>query len=331
MNCVPIHTVGGFTIDAIIHADGSWSVGQLGGNALWASMGVAAAEHGSPVAHAVVGADYPDDALAQIASRGVDVHDVRRRTDLANARVTFAYHHDGSRTQPAPPAAVELLPHHVQPEFADSTRDPQRTLASLADGPMLASVVGVERGAWHLGLLPSTRFAELATTLRAGGADYIQADCPARFELARDGEGVLERHLSTLDVFLPSSSDTDVFAPGEDHRALIRRFHDYGAPVVVFKRGEHGAIVSDASTGEAWAIPAIAASGDIDATGAGDVFCGYFAHAYRNGRSLVEAVIEASVAARGALYASSPLALQNPGTDDWREMVATIRRGVTSL
>jgi sugar/nucleoside kinase (ribokinase family) len=259
MQTTPIHAVGGFTIDAIIHADGTWSIQQLGGNALWASMGVTMADGGSPVAHALVGADYPDGALEEIASRGVDVHDVRRRTGQPNARVTFAYRADGSRTQPAPAEAVALLPEHVRPEFADSTRDPRRTLASLFDGVTLDEIVRAHRGSWHLGLLPGARFAELVTALRAGGADYVQADCPARFELARDGEALLERHLSSLDVFLPSSSDTDVFAPGVDHRTLVRRFHDYGAPVVVLKRGERGAIVSDGTTGEAWAIPAVPA------------------------------------------------------------------------
>lgn len=331
MQTVPIHTVGGFTIDAIIHADGTWSTQQLGGNALWASMGVALAEHGSPAAHAVVGADYPEGALGEIASRGVDVHDVRRHPDRPNARVTFAYRHDGSRTQPAPADAVARLPEEVRPQFADSTRDPERTLASLVDAAAIEPVVRAVRGSWHLGLLPGVRFAELVTALRAGGADYVQADCPARFELARDGEGVLKRHLPDLDVFLPSSSDTDVFAPGVDHRTLVRQFHDYGAPVVVLKRGELGAIVSDGTTGEAWSIPALPASGHVDATGAGDVFCGYFAHASRNGRSLVDAAIEASAAARSALRASSPLELHRPHDDDWDATVATIREGVTTL
>lgn len=331
MTITPIHMVGGFSIDAIIHADGTWSTRRLGGNALWASMGVAMGVGGQPVAHAVIGRDYPDGALNRISSCGVDVADVRRHPGIPNARVTFAYRHDGSRVQPAPAEAVALLPAHVHPEFADSTRDPSRTLASLAEGAMLDDVVRAQRGSWHLGLLPSARFAELVTTLRAGGADYIQADCPARFELARDGESVLERYLSSVDVFLPSSSDTDVFAPGVNYPTLIRRFHDYGAPVVVFKRGELGAIVSDGTTGEMWSVPAIAAADDVDATGAGDVFCGYFAHAYRNGLSLVDAAVEASAAARSALHVSNPLELNRPAIDDWNAAVAAIREGVTSL
>ncbi|MCR1981510.1 carbohydrate kinase family protein [Cellulosimicrobium cellulans] len=327
----PVHTVGGFTLDAIIHADGRWSTGRLGGNALWASMGVALAVGGRPVAHALVGEDYPEGALAEIASRGVDVDDVTRRPGQPNARVTFAYRADGSRTQPAPPEAVAQLPAEVRPEFADSTRDPRRTLDSLVDGAALADVARSLGGSWHLGLLPGARFAELTTALRGAAVDYVQADCPARSELARDGEALLERHLAALDVFLPSSSDTDVFAPGVDHRTLVRRFHDYGAPVVVLKRGELGAIVSDATTGDAWGVPAIPAPEDVDATGAGDVFCGYFAHAYRNGATLLDAAVEASAAARAALHVSSPLDLVRPRDEAWQTAVATIREGVTAL
>ena len=330
MQTTPIHTVGGFTIDAIIHADGTWSVQQLGGNALWASMGVTLAEEGSPVAHALVGHDYPAGALDQIAARGVDVDDVRRCNGRSNARVTFAYRADGSRLQPAPPGAVALLPADVRPEFADSTRDPRRTLASLVDARTLEDVVRARGGSWHLGLLPGARFAELVTALREGRADYVQADCPARFELARDGDELLRRHLSALDVFLPSTSDTDVFAPGVDHRTLIRRFHDYGAPVVVLKRGEHGAIVSDDTTGETWEVPALTAPAGVDATGAGDVFCGFFAHVHRNGGSVLEAAIQASAAAHSALRASSPLELTPPHDDDWNAAVAYIREGVTA-
>lgn len=326
----PVHIVGGFTIDAIIRADGSWVTGQLGGNALWASAGVAALALGRPVAHAVVGDDYPADALMDIRAHGVDVSAVQHRTRQRNARVTFEYLSDGSRTQPAPAGAVAVLPPDVRSEFADTTRDASLTLSSLPDAATVRRAAG-KGGAWHLGLLPGVRFAELVTALREGGASSIQADCPARFELRRDGDAVLRTHLRDLDVFLPSSSDTDVFAPGVPHRDLITRFHDYGAPVVVLKRGEAGAIVSDARSGEAWSIPALPAGDHLDATGAGDVFCGVFAHARTAGATLVDAAVEATVAASLALHVASPLALTRPEEQRWLADSARIREGVTPL
>lgn len=321
-----VDIVGGFTIDAIIRADGSWSTGQLGGNALWASMGASVLAGGAPVAHAVVGADYSADDLATIARRGIDVSAVRRADQAGNARVTFAYRPDGSRTQPAPAGAVAVLPDTVQPEFADTTRDPGRTLASL---PTAADLAATRSARWHLGLLPAVRFAELVTALRQGGAADIQADCPARFELRRDGDAVLREQLSQLDVFLPSSSDTDVFAPGVDHGDLVKRFHDYGAPVVVMKRGADGALVSDARSGEAWNVPAYPVGEHLDATGAGDVFCGTFATARAAGRDILTAAVEASASATYALDAASPLDLTTPDPAELSQRIARIREGVT--
>jgi sugar/nucleoside kinase (ribokinase family) len=323
-----VDIVGGFTIDAIIRADGTWSTGQLGGNALWASMGAGVLAGGAPVAHAVVGADYSPADLATIATRGIDVSGVRRSDVARNARVTFAYRPDGSRAQPAPAGAVAVLPDTVRPEFADTTRDPALTLATL---PTAADLASTRAARWHLGLLPAVRFAELVTGLRDAGAADIQVDCPARFELRRDGDAVLKDHLSLVDVFLPSSSDTDVFAPGVDHHDLVARFHEYGAPVVVMKRGADGALVSDARSGEAWAVPAYPVGEHLDATGAGDVFCGTFATARAAGLDLLSAAVEASAYATYALDAASPLDLAAPATEDLAQRIARVREGVTPL
>lgn len=325
-----VHVVGGFTIDAIIRADGSFATGQLGGNALWASAGMAALAGGSPVAHAVVGEDYPDDALDDIAAHGVDVTAVRRNTANRTARVTFAYRSDGSRTQPAPAAEVALLPSTVHSAFGDTTRDAELTAASVPTAADIRQVAESGETSWHLGLLPSLRFAELVQALREGGAEYVQADCPARFELRRDGEAVLAENLRAVDVFLPSTSDTDVFAPGVEHDVLVDRFHDYGAPVVVLKRGELGVYVSDRRTGERWSIPAFPLDEHVDATGAGDVFCGTFAHFYTNGMSLRDAAVAASVRASYAPQVSTPLDLRAPESDDLVARTAYIQNGVTS-
>lgn len=326
----PLHVVGGFTIDAIVRADGSWTTGQLGGNALWAAMSIAQFPDALPVAHSGIGVDYPESALTRIASRGVDVSNIRKDSDRGNARVTFAYREDGSRSQPAPASVVCTLPKTVQPEFADTTRDDVTAPALLPRGEHLAEAAAAGAEAWHLGLLPSDRFAELVTALKASGARYIQADCPARFEIRRDGEGVLREVLPALDVFLPSSSDTDVFAPGDDHRELVSRFHSYGAPVVVMKRGDQGALVSVAG-GQMWSIPAFPLADDGDPTGAGDVFCGAFAHLRSTGTPLLEAAIHASARASYAVEASCPLDYAAPAARDLAHRIEHIRNGVIDL
>lgn len=326
-----INIVGGFTIDAVLDADDGWTTDRLGGNALWACAGLRVLGDGEPAAHSIVGADYPADALARIAASGIDVGGVRRDASTRTARVTFAYRADGSRTQPAPADRVATLPAEIQPAFADTTRDPAITLASLPAAAAVRAHRPVAGGAWHLGLLPAARFVSLVPGLRAGGVAYLQADCPARFELHRDGDAVLREHLASLDVFLPSTSDTDVFAPGVDHRHVVDRFHDYGAPAVVMKRGADGALVSDAREGTAWIVPAYPVGDDGDATGAGDVFCGIFAGARVGGATLAESAIRASAGASFALSATSPLDLIAPPPDELARRVTTIRNGVTQL
>ena len=325
-----VNLVGGFTVDAIIRADGGWTTGQLGGNALWAAMGVRVRSDATPAAHSVVGADYPADALAAIAALGVDLGGVRRDPTIPNARITYAYRGDGSRVQPAPADAVAALPDAVRPEFADTTGDPRVTMASLPDGGALRDRVA-SGSSWHLGLLPPGRFADLVTTLRGAGAGYLQADCPARSELRRDGEAVLREHLASVDVFLPSTSDTDVFAPGVERRALIERFHAFGAPVVVLKCGADGALVSASPDGPVWAVPPFDGAGAVDATGAGDVFCGAFAAAVIGGAELLDAAATASACASYALQVASPLDLLPPARDELAARIHQIRNGVTVL
>ncbi|MGX5697430.1 carbohydrate kinase family protein [Agromyces soli] len=325
-----IDVVGGFTIDAIVHGDGAVTTQQLGGNALWASMGIAALAGGLPRAHTVVGADYPGDALGRIAARGIDVGGVRHDPSTRTARVSFAYRADGTRTQPAPADAIAEFAPQLVGQVLDTTRDPAVTLASLPDADALLDHGAPPALRWHLGLLPLVRFAAIAPAVRRAGARYMQADCPQRSELARDGDAVLREHLHHLDVFLPSTSDTDVFAPGVDHDTLLERFHDYGAPVVVLKRGERGALVSDARSRHRWSIPAFPAQAD-DATGAGDVFCGAFAHALTTGGDLVAAAVEASVCASYALEAASPLELRAPDPTERAARRAHIQSGVEEL
>lgn len=333
MTAGTIHVVGGFTIDAVLHADGKFTTEQPGGNALWAALGVCALGGGRAAAHSVIGSDYPGPAVAAIAARGVDVSSVRRNRDGRNARITFQYRPDGTRTQPAPPAAVSQLPDDVQARFGDTTHDAAATLASLPTAAELAESPDVRGGIWHVGLLPIARFASITAMLRSRHAGFLQADCPARSELARTGLASLRDHLAELDAFLPSTSDTDVFAPGVPHPELIARFHAWGAPIVVLKRGDQGAIVSVAQgpgRGQ-WHVPAFPVPGFVDATGAGDVFCGLFAYFVSGGMTAVEAAVEACAGASYATEVASPLELAAPGPEDFAARRRRVLSGVRAL
>lgn len=293
-----IRVVGGVTLDAIIRPDGTPLVGLLGGNALWASAGSVAAG-GAPAIHGVVGQEYPAEALAAIEAAGVDITNIARRQG-PTARVTFSYSADGAREQPANRERVAELEARVRGEFLDTTRDEKIRFAALPDAGSLN--VDVDNSNWHLGLLPVRRFAELVDALE--GADYLQADCPARFEMSPLKFSELEPAFSALDVFLPSTSDFDVMAPGEDPLVITRKLHEAGAEVIVLKCGADGAVLSE--KGSMWHLPAWTHTGGGDPTGAGDVFCGAFACAVLRGDSLVRAAAFASAYASLALETNYP-------------------------
>jgi len=320
-----LHVAGGFSRDCIVYADGSYTVGQLGGNALWAAVG--AGVNGVPaVAHSVLGADYPEEAVARIQSRGIDMSAVRRATDLLGIRVTYTYEADGTRRNPVTPEALARVPEDVRAQFIDTTRIPAESLGAVPTAAELPTRNG--DSAWHLGLLPVERFAELVTHL-APSAGYLQADCPARFELADGGVDRLAGLLERVDVFLPSTSDSAVFAPDLGPTEVLDLFHGLGAGTVVLKCAEDGAILSR-SSGERHRIPVFPVDDVLDATGAGDVFAGAFAAAVCQGHDYLAAAVHGAAAASFAVACASPLDL-HADPDEVERRRRHIERKVTAL
>ncbi len=300
-----LHVAGGFSRDCIVYADGTYTVAQLGGNALWAALG-AGVLGTRTVAHSVLGEGYPEDAITRIQARGVDMSAVRRAPHLLGIRVTYTYEADGTRRIPATPEALALLPEDVRRSFIDTTRLPHEALGAV---PTAAELPADNADtAWHLGLMPVERFTELVTHL-APTAAYLQADCPARFQLRDEGLDALAAVLPLLDVFLPSTSDAAVFAPDLDPIELVEAFHDLGARTVVLKCAEDGAIVSTDGGRRRRLVPVFPVTDVRAATGAGDVFAGAFAAAVCAGEDYVHAAVAGAAAASFAVGVTSPLDL----------------------
>lgn len=318
------HVVGGFSLDAVLHADGTFETDRLGGNALWAATG-ALAYGVTPFAHATVGHDYPEQALEKVRDMGVDTRYVTRNSLESGVRVTFEYAMDGSRQQPASQRGILRVPEPHRSRFIDTTRSPEVILASLPTAEDLPSNRSEPRD-WHLGLLPAVRFRELVEHLAEGG-DYIQADCPARFELRRDGVHVLGETLSMVDLFLPSTSDTEVFLPGTTPLEQISLFHDLGATAVVLKCGEGGALVSLAGE-PLWHVPIFPEPRAIDATGAGDVFAGGLAAALNADGDVVNAVCAGAAVASLGITVRSPLEFPSATGRELDRRYRTIKKGV---
>ncbi len=318
------HVLGGFSLDAVQYADGTYDTDRLGGNAFWAALGARLAG-GAPCVHAVVGHDYPEAAFVSLVSAGVDVRSMVRRRELPSTRVTFTYAADGSRTQPADPSVLTALSVRDRERFIDNTGDEDLLLAMLpaveeldiaacgqSDESHRRSVGGDDQ-AWYLGLLPARRMREVVAHVRGSGP--VQIDCPERGELRRDGCDVLRDTLPLVDVFLPSTSDAAVFMPGVSPLDLLDTFHDWGARSVVLKCGEEGALVS--VEGRRWRVPIFRDPDAFDPTGAGDVFGGACATVMAGSGDLVAAAVAGAAAASFATAARSPLGLMAIRAEDY--------------
>ncbi|MCW5649097.1 MAG: sugar kinase [Ramlibacter sp.] len=81
----------------------------------------------------------------------------------------------------------------------------------------------------------------------------------------------IEDAIALCDIFLPSLEDITALTGLADPQAVVSWGHALGAEAVVLKLGERGALVSDGTRREH--IPGQPAQ-LVDATGAGDCFCG---------------------------------------------------------
>ncbi|WP_048441911.1 sugar kinase [Caenimonas sp. SL110] len=105
---------------------------------------------------------------------------------------------------------------------------------------------------------------------------------------------VLARAIGLSDIFLPSIDDVCALSGLEDPEAIIDWSHAHGARQVALKLGGDGALVSDGTT--RLSIPGHRVK-VVDATGAGDCFCGNLLARLAKGDTIFEAARYANAAA----------------------------------
>ena len=167
--------------------------------------------------------------------------------------------------------------------------------------------------AFHVGVHPERPDATLLASLRgipkvvkSGGDDKnenarrvllsVEPFTRATRPVSRE---TLETLCSAGDVFSPNELEA-VSLVGEGSPAeLCRRLADAGAKIVCVRRGEKGAVVHDAATGETWHVPAFLEDQSrlADVTGCGNAFCGGFMAGLVSGESLDRAACWGSAAA----------------------------------
>ncbi len=100
--------------------------------------------------------------------------------------------------------------------------------------------------------------------------------------------------VSLCDIFLPSLEDITALNGMTDPDQIVDWGHALGARQVVLKLGSEGALVSDTSRRERMAVHRVKL---VDATGAGDCFCGNLLARLAQGDTIFEAARYANAAA----------------------------------
>jgi 2-dehydro-3-deoxygluconokinase len=139
-----------------------------------------------------------------------------------------------------------------------------------------------------------TVFAAIATSREAGQLVSLDSNLRLKLwplELARD---TIANAAALCDFFLPSMEDARALSGLADADAVVDWSHRLGAKNVVLKLGADGAIASDGRRRERIAGRKVTL---VDATGAGDCFCGNLLARIAAGDSLFDAAHYANAAA----------------------------------
>lgn len=175
-------------------------------------------------------------------------------------------------------AASRMRPQHLPIELLRQARFVHASGISMAISPLAAETV-----------------LEAFKVARAGGA-RISFDSNLRLKLwpLADARKAIGAAAGMADYFFPSLEDASTLSGLDDAGAILDWSHGLGAKIVFLKLGADGAWVSDGAKRER--IPGCKVQA-VDATGAGDCFCGAALARLAAGDTLWEAARYANAAA----------------------------------
>jgi ribokinase len=275
---------GGMRTDYIISRDGRAINGVAGGNALYAAVG-AALWRDDVALWSRIGDNYPVERLETLAGLGLNVTGLVRVPGQHDHRTFYAYLAGGQRVDTEPekhfsrigqPLPQELRG-YVHSTPGQSEPDHFEPLALRpADWPSTFAAVD----AVHLAPLPLSCHLAVLPELRRRPIRWITVDPGERYMLPHL-EDHIRRFLPLVDAFLPSEQEVrSLFGPAVALEDAAHKLLDWGAPLVVIKRGARGVMSVSRQQADPIYLAPIHSPGDeaiVDVTGAGDAFCGGFA------------------------------------------------------
>lgn len=279
--------IGNMTIDDVVHANGETTMASPGGNTIHAAA--AALIWGRSVGVvARVGTDFPAAALDGLSSAGIDTMGLHP-IDGPTVRNWVIYEEDGRRTwvyRTPLERRLEVAPH------------PEDIPGGWAEQRERTPVV-------HVAAMPFASAVRIVEQLRTNGrGSTITLDTHEAWSAGRGEALALARQ---VDVFLPSREELAAVLGYDDPERACREVMAEGVPAVVVKCGSDGALVG-LSDGSALSIAAPEVD-VVDATGAGDSFCGGVAAGLALGEELAVAAQRGAATAGAAIGASGSLRL----------------------
>jgi len=280
--------VGNLTVDDVVHPNGETTMASPGGNTIYAATGALIWGLSVGVV-ARVGADFPVAALDRLRDTGLDTGGLRP-IEGPTVRNWVIYEHDGHRSwvyRTPPERSLEVAPgpEDIPAGWTDQKQDRVPVI--------------------HVAAMPLGAAAGIVGHLRAEGRRAIVTlDTHEAWPAGRDDVLALARR---VDVFVPSHGELAAIVGYDDPERGCRELQAEGVPAVVVKCGEKGALVSTPGGPPVRIAPPDVAV--LDATGAGDTFCGGLAAGLAAGESLVVAAQRGAATAGAALGASGSLRL----------------------
>jgi 2-dehydro-3-deoxygluconokinase len=243
---------------------------------------IAAARAGARTTYLTrLGQDAFGDALEALWQReGVDTSGVER-DPAAPTGIYFVTHG---------PAGHEFA--YRRAGSAASRMTPQWLPRSLLRAAKILHVSGIS-----LAISASARetvLEAMAEARRAGVLVSLDSNLRLKLWTLEEARATLTRAIGLCDLFLPSVDDVNVLSGHDDPQRIVRWSHELGAARVALKLGAEGALVSDGQKSESVAGIRVNV---VDATGAGDCFCGNLLARLAAGDAVFEAARYANAAA----------------------------------
>jgi ribokinase len=272
--------LGNLTIDDLVLADGTTSMGLCGGNAIFAALG-ARLWSDSVGLSARIGPDFPRAIVQRLCEAGVQL----ALTEVAAPTIhNWALYESADRRQ-----FVNWLGSgsHVEQSLRPEEVPPEARIARVC----------------HVAPMPLEVQSQLVRLL-SPRATLVCLD--PHDEYIPTSERTLTDLLGLVDIFLPSRKEAALLYGVDDPPRAARAFVEVGPRVVAVKLGAEGSLVFGPGLEDPRHVPSVPVDA-VDPTGAGDAYCGAFCVIYARTGDPLEAALAGTVAGsliverRGAL------------------------------